>query len=516
MAIIGNDAPIFKDEPGCAPPFRPTAAAILDAHRVPEPRTRSVPDLDFLPVFLALRHRPCLIVGAGMVAQRKIALLMRAGADVHVVAMACNADIRDLAAAGRLRLSERAFRESDIDDQVLVIAATNDTTTNDLVSRAAHARRVLVNVVDQPTSSSAIMPSIVDRSPVVIAIGTGGNAPVLARMLRAKLESLIPPAYGDLAQLLGSLRERVRAAIPDGTGRRRFWETILEGPVAELFFAGRRQQAIAAIESALDASPGAAPAHGEVFLIGTGPGDPDLLTFRALRLMQNADVVVYDRLVGADIVDLCRRDAERIYVGKAKACHAVAQEDINELLVRRAQAGQRVARLKGGDPFMFGRGGEEIEQLAEAGIAFQVVPGITAALGCAAYAGIPLTHRDHAHSCLFITAHLRGGALDLEWDALVRDYQTLVVYMGVSALSALVDGLLAHGARSDLPAAIVERGTTPRQRVLCTTLADLPNRAALTRIESPATVIIGDVVRLRERLHWFEQEIEGPAAARIP
>ena len=469
--------------------------------------------MEFLPVFLTLQQRPCLVVGGGAVAHRKLALLLRAGAAVHVVAIAASADIRDMAAAGRLRLSERAFREADVNGQTLVIAATNDTATNDLVSRAAQARGILVNAVDQPSSSSVIMPSIVDRSPVIIAIGTGGNAPVLARMLRAKLESLIPPAYGDLAQLLGSLRDRVRSVIPDGAGRRRFWESVLEGPVAELFFAGRRQQAVAAIESALDRSAAAPPARGEVFLIGTGPGDPDLLTFRALRLMQNADVVIYDRLVGADIVDLCRRDAERIYVGKAKSKHAVEQEEINELLVRRAQAGQRVARLKGGDPFMFGRGGEEIEQLAAAGIAFQVVPGITAALGCAAYAGIPLTHRDHAHSCLFVTAHQRDGALDLDWDVLIRDHQTLVVYMGVSTLPALVDGLIAHGAGSELPAAIVERGTTPRQRVLCAALAELPDRAARAAIESPATVIIGEVVRLRGRLHWFDEEIADPAAA---
>ncbi|MEX2480724.1 MAG: siroheme synthase CysG [Gammaproteobacteria bacterium] len=462
--------------------------------------------MDFLPLFLAIRSRPCLVVGAGGVAARKIALLMRAGAAVHVVATGLGPAVRELAAAGSVRVTERPFRQSDVDGHVLVIAATNDPATNREVSRAAQGRGIFVNAVDQPSDSSAIMPSIVDRSPVVIAIGTGGNAPVLARMLRAKLESLIPPAYGELAALLGSLRERVRAVLPDGARRRRFWEMLLEGPIAELFFAGRRQQALQAIETALSATPAEAPVVGEVFLIGTGPGDPDLLTFRALRLMQLADVIVYDRLVGADILDFCRRDAERIYVGKAKACHAVTQEDINKLLVHHAGSGKRVARLKGGDPFMFGRGGEEIERLADAGIDFQVVPGITAALGCAAYAGIPLTHRDHAHSCLFITAHLRDGTLDVDWEVLVRDYQTLVVYMGVSALDALVTGLLEHGVAPDLPAAIIERGTTARQRVLASALARLPREAAAAGVDSPATVIIGRVVGLRERLSWFEHD----------
>jgi len=458
--------------------------------------------MDYLPVFLALRERPCLVVGGGGVAARKIALLLRAQAAVTVVAQQAGEEVAALAAEGRLELHERAFTPADVTAHTFVIAATDDTAVNADVARAANAQGILVNVVDQPTDSTAIMPSIVDRSPVVVAIGTGGKAPVLARMLRARLESLIPPAYGELASLLGGLRDRVKAALPDATARRRFWEEVLDGPVAELFFAGRRAQATAAIEALLTSRMGAPRCRGEVYLIGTGPGDPDLLTFRALRLMQLADVIVHDRLVGDDILELCRRDADRIYVGKARSRHAVRQEDINTLLAREAGAGRRVARLKGGDPFTFGRGGEEIEHLTEAGINFQVVPGITAALGCAAYAGIPLTHRDHAHACLFITAHLKDGKLELDWASLVRPQQTLVVYMGMSALPTLIDGLLAAGMAAGMPAAIVERGTTSAQRVLSATLTTLATRAAAEKYGSPAIIIIGHVVTLRDKLRW--------------
>ncbi|MEQ8663377.1 MAG: siroheme synthase CysG, partial [Gammaproteobacteria bacterium] len=314
----------------------------------------------------------------------------------------------------------------------------------------------------------------------------------------------IPPAYGELASLLGDLRARVKAALPDATTRRRFWESVVDGPAAELFFAGRRTQAEAAVDALLDARARGGRPRGEVYLIGTGPGDPDLLTFRALRLMQLADVIVYDRLVGDDILALCRRDADRIYVGKARARHAVAQQDINTLLAREALAGRRVARLKGGDPFTFGRGGEEIEHLAAAGIDFQVVPGITAALGCAAYAGIPLTHRDYAHACLFVTAHRKAGTeeLALDWPALVRTGQTLVVYMGVATLPALVAGLRDAGMAPDMPVAIVAHGTTRAQRVVCATLATIAAQASAA--DSPAIIIVGEVVRLREKLDWFD------------
>ncbi|MEQ8494109.1 MAG: siroheme synthase CysG, partial [Gammaproteobacteria bacterium] len=447
--------------------------------------------MDYFPVFLALAERPCLVVGGGAVAARKIALLLRARAAVTVVARRAGDEVRALHAGGRLVLEERDFRSDDVTGHVFIVAATDAAATNAAVAAAAHAHGILVNVVDQPADSSAIMPSIVDRSPVVVAIGTGGRAPVLARLLRARLETLIPPAYGELASLLGGLRARVRAALPDASARRRFWESVLDGPAAELFFAGRRAQAEAAVEALLAERARAAAPRGEVYLIGTGPGDPDLLTFRALRLMQLANVVVHDRLVGDDILELCRRDADRIYVGKARSRHAVAQEDINARLAREALAGRRVARLKGGDPFTFGRGGEEIEHLAAAGIDFQVVPGITAALGCAAYAGIPLTHRDHAHACLFVTAHHKAGSdeLALDWPALVRPAQTLVIYMGVATLTALVDGLRTAGMPPAMPIAIVERGTTRAQRVIVGTLDSIVARAG--DATSPAIIIVG-------------------------
>lgn len=461
--------------------------------------------MDFLPIFLTLRARRCVVVGGGHVAERKLALLLRTGAHVEVIAPVLSAALERLAAAGDITTSKRDFAADDVRGAALVIAATDDPVVNEQVAAAAEQAGVLVNVVDQPSVGNVIMPSIVDRSPVVIAIGTGGNAPVLARMLRAKLESLIPQAYGELANLLGSLRERVRGAIPDGVARRRFWERTLDGPAAELIFAGRRSEALENIERGLAQAGHERAPEGEVYLIGTGPGDPDLLTFRALRLMQNADVVVYDRLVGDTIVDLCRRDAERIYVGKSPDRHALAQNEINHLLIRLARAGQRAARLKGGDPFVFGRGGEEIEELAGAGVAFQVVPGITAALGCAAYAGIPLTHRDLAHSCVFVTGHHREAGGEPDWTALVRPHQTLVFYMGAANLARICGQLIAAGMDSTTPAAVVERGTTLAQRVVIGTVTTLPEAVAAAACKPPLLIIVGAVVTLRERLKWFEQ-----------
>ncbi|MCC6709835.1 MAG: uroporphyrinogen-III C-methyltransferase [Gammaproteobacteria bacterium] len=463
--------------------------------------------MDFLPIFMSLRERRCVVVGGGHVAERKLALLLRAGAKVDVIAPALSEELLRLAASGQVVALRRAFVDADVDGAALVIAATDAPGVNEQVAAAAQRAGVPVNVVDQPEVGNVVMPSIVDRSPVVIAIGTGGNAPVLARMLRAKLESLIPQAYGELANLLGALRERVRQTVPDGVARRRFWERTLEGPAAELMFAGRRAEALANIERGLAAVETARPPEGEVYLIGTGPGDPDLLTFRALRLMQNADVVVYDRLIGDTIVDLCRRDAERIYVGKSRDRHALPQHEINQLLVRLARAGKRAARLKGGDPFVFGRGGEEIEELAAAGVAFQVVPGITAALGCAAYAGIPLTHRDLAQSCAFVTGHHRADGGEPDWAGLVRPQQTLVFYMGASNLDTICASLQRAGMDSTMPAAVVERGTTLAQRVVSGTLTTLPALVAEAGCQSPLLIIVGAVVGLRERLQWFEQAI---------
>jgi uroporphyrin-III C-methyltransferase/precorrin-2 dehydrogenase/sirohydrochlorin ferrochelatase len=437
--------------------------------------------VDFLPIFLDVRGEPCLVVGAGQVASRKAALLRRAGALVTMTT---------------------EFREEELGRYALAIAATNDEAVNRAVAAAARARRIPVNVVDQPALCSFILPSIIERAPLTVAVSSGGASPVLARLLRARLETLIPAGYGRLAALAGAFRDPVKARIKPKE-RRRFWERVLQGPVAELVFNGRDDEARKALQATLE-DPRLTFSGGEVSLVGAGPGDPDLLTFRALRLMQQADVVVYDRLVSQPILDLVRLEADRIYAGKERAKHTLPQEDINALLVRLAKEGKRVVRLKGGDPFIFGRGGEEIDTLAAEGIPFQVVPGITAAAGCASYAGIPLTHREHAQSVVFVTGHLQDGSLDLNWRALAQPGQTIVFYMGLLALDQLCARLIEHGLPAATPAALVQAGTTPQQRVLTGTLATLPGIVAAGEVKAPTLIIIGEVVRLRERLKWFE------------
>ncbi|MEX2523999.1 MAG: siroheme synthase CysG [Gammaproteobacteria bacterium] len=460
--------------------------------------------MNYLPIFLNIRGRPSLVVGGGDIASRKVRQLLAAGARITVVAPEMGPELRQLHGEGRIEYREGSFDESLLDNCHLVIAATDDEEVNRQVSEAAGARRLPVNVVDNPALCSFIMPSVVERDPVVIAISTGGAAPVLARLLRARLETMIPSAYGRLAELMRSFRSRVRETFPDMRRRRRFWEDVLQGPVAEMLFAGQDRAALQALEKQLQEGPDGVEAGGEVYLVGGGPGDPDLLTFRALRLMQQADVVLYDRLVAPAIVDLVRRDADRIYVGKKSDQHTLTQGEINDLLVKLALEGKRVLRLKGGDPFMFGRGGEEIESLTDKGIPFQVVPGITAAAGCSAYAGIPLTHRDYAQSCLFVTGHLKDGKFDLNWDALIQPRQTIAVYMGVAGLSIFCSELIRRGMDADTPAAVVQQGTTPQQRVVIGDLSTLPKRVESESIKPPAMVIVGDVVRLHEKLAWYE------------
>jgi uroporphyrin-III C-methyltransferase/precorrin-2 dehydrogenase/sirohydrochlorin ferrochelatase len=384
----------------------------------------------------------------------------------------------------------------------VVIAATDDDAVNRAVAAAARARRIPVNVVDQPALCSFILPSIIERAPLIVAVSSGGASPVLARLLRARLESLIPAGYGRLAALAGAFRDRVKARFKPPE-RRRFWERVLQGPIAELVLSGRDGEARKALEEALDDTR-LAFGSGEVALVGAGPGDPDLLTFRALRLMQQADVVVYDRLVSQPILDLVRLEAERIYAGKERAKHALPQDDINHLLVRLAREGKRVVRLKGGDPFIFGRGGEEIDTLAAEGIPFQVVPGITAAAGCASYAGIPLTHRDYSQSVVFVTGHLQDGSVNLNWPALAQPRQTIVFYMGLLGVDVLCRELAAHGLPAATPAALIQQGTTPQQRVLTGNLDTLPDIVHRSDVKAPTLIIIGEVVRLRERLNWFK------------
>jgi uroporphyrin-III C-methyltransferase / precorrin-2 dehydrogenase / sirohydrochlorin ferrochelatase len=463
--------------------------------------------MDYLPIFMDLRDRPAVLVGGGAVAARKAALLRSAGAALSVVAPKLGPQLAPLAARGAVRWHAHEVREEDLAGAALVIAATDDAVINARVAAWARARGVPVNVVDRPELCSFIMPAVVDRSPVVIAVSSGGRAPVLTRLLRARLETLIPAAYGELAALVGRFRARVRERLADPAARRHFWEEALQGPEAEAALAGRAALAEHLLETRL--AQGGAP-RGEVALVGAGPGDPDLLTFRALRLLQQADVIVHDRLVAPEILALARRDAELIHAGKEPGAHTLAQEDINALLVRLARAGKRVVRLKGGDPFIFGRGGEEIETLAAAGIPFQVVPGLTAASGCSAYAGIPLTHRDHAQHVVFVTGHQRDGRVDLPWERLVALGGTLVVYMGVGALPAICEALVRHGLAADTPAALVLEGTTARQRVVEGALAELPARTGNLPRGGPGLIIVGSVVRLREKLRWFEaREVPG-------
>jgi uroporphyrin-III C-methyltransferase/precorrin-2 dehydrogenase/sirohydrochlorin ferrochelatase len=466
--------------------------------------------MDLLPIFLDVRNRLCLVIGGGEVASRKVALLREAGARVRVVAPALAEALQALRETGAIEVREGPFAPEDLEGAWLVVAATGDRAVNARVSELARARGTPVNVVDQPELCTFVVPSIIDRSPVVVAVSTGGAAPVLARLIRARLETLLPATYGRLAALSAAFRERVKAHFPRPLDRRKFWERVLQGPVAEMVFSGREPAAHRALEALLESTPRDGPRMGEVYLVGGGPGDPDLLTFRALRLMQQADVVVHDRLVAKEVLDLCRRDAERIYVGKERDNHAMPQEDINQLLARLARQGKRVLRLKGGDPFIFGRGGEEIETLAAEGVPFQVVPGVTAASGCASYAGIPLTHRDYAQSCVFVTGHLKDGSVDLNWPALAQPQQTVVFYMGLKGLDAICRELQRHGMLATTPAALVQQGTTRRQRVFTGTLETLPEVVRREAPRPPTLIIVGDVVRLHEKLAWFEPAPAAP------
>ena len=471
--------------------------------------------MEQLPVFLNLRGWSCLVVGAGRVGAGKAEVLVSAGARVRMVAPEPGEHAAELAREGRLSLRAGRFEESDLDGCRLVVAATDDRALNRRIVALAEARGVLANSASEARIGHFSMPAIVDRSPVLAAVSTGGASPSLARYVRARLETLIPRSFGRLAELSRASRNEVNARLPRISDRRAFWDRVFEGPIAEMAFAGRFEDARAALRALLNEGGDAAgSAVGEVYLVGAGPGDPDLLTFRAMRLMQQADVVVHDRLVSPGVLALARRDAEKIYAGKRRADHALPQPGINRLLVGLAREGKRVLRLKGGDPFTFGRGGEEIATLAEEGIPFQVVPGVTAASGCAAYAGIPLTHRDHAHACIFVTGNRVKGRVALDWEAVARPDQTLVVYMGLESLREICTGLVRHGLDAATPAALVEQGTTERQRVLEGTLDTLAGRVEGAGARAPALLIVGEVVRLRERLDWFRAgEGEAPPRA---
>src|SRR6056297_2243996 len=462
--------------------------------------------MDFLPVFLRLQDVPCLIVGGGETASRKFRLLAAAGARVTVVAPGLVAELASARHDEALVHVDAEFEPAHLDGQRLVIAATSDRSLNRWVAELADGRGVPCNVVDDPGSCRFIMPAIVDRSPVMVAISSGGTAPVLVRRLREKIEALLPARLGALAALAGRWRSRVAGRLREGGARRRFWEGVFSGPASDAARAGRAAEADRLIAQTLSSAAVGRdrPAAGIAWLVGAGPGDPGLLTLRALQVAQQADVVLYDRLVSPEVLELTRRDAERIPVGKMPGGHCVSQEEISALLVRLVGEGRKVCRLKGGDPFIFGRGGEEAEALVEAGLPFEVVPGITAAAACGAYAGIPLTHREHSQSVVMITAHGKDSVDRLDWASLARDRQTLAFYMGVGRLGAIRSRLLQHGRAPTTPVALVENGSLPGQRVLSGTLAELATLAERYEVRPPAMLFVGEVAALAGRLSWFE------------
>jgi uroporphyrin-III C-methyltransferase / precorrin-2 dehydrogenase / sirohydrochlorin ferrochelatase len=463
--------------------------------------------LKYFPAFFDLNGQTVLIVGGGEVALRKISLLERTGASIIVVAPKIAPQIRARAAAGRLTLVVREFAPEDLNGARLVIVATSRRAVNRWIAKLSEARNIPVNVVDDREASRFIVPAIIDRNPVMVAISTGGTSPVLARRLRERLEALIPKRIGELAAWLRLLRTNSRRHLRNTDERRRFFEAVVDGPAARRFIEGDSQGALRIAQQLLATSSTAPPAGGEVTLVGAGPGDPELLTLKALRALQDADVILHDRLVPAAILDLARRDAARICVGKAAGNIGSTQEEINALLIEHANQGRRVVRLKGGDPFIFGRGGEELQALAAAHINFSVIPGITAATGCAAYAGIPLTHRDHAHSVTFVTGHAQDHgkepAPEPDWRALAAPGTTAVFYMGLARLDHIVAKLLEHGAAPTCPAGIIAQGTTPDQRVITATLATIASASAAANLESPALLIVGNVVALHSTLAWF-------------
>jgi uroporphyrin-III C-methyltransferase/precorrin-2 dehydrogenase/sirohydrochlorin ferrochelatase len=456
-----------------------------------------------LPIFINITNRLCVVIGGGDVATRKVSMLLKANAAVTLISPEICHELQALADAKKIQCVQVTYSNHQLDGACLVIAATDDEAVNKAVSIDAKALGIPVNVVDAPDLCTFTMGSIIERSPVVIAISSEGNAPVLARYIRTKIETMLPAGYGRIAGIAGEFRDKVKAKFTTTQARRRFWEDVLQGPLVERVLSGQEQSARALLQDLIDQENGTVN-KGEVFLVGGGPGDPDLLTFRALRLMQQCDVCVYDKLVSPEVMELVRRDAELIYVGKSRDQHTLPQEEINVLLAKLALQGKRVLRLKGGDPFIFGRGGEEIETLMEYGIPFQVVPGITAANGVSSYAGIPLTHRDYSQACLFITGHLKDGSLDLDWEAMARPRQTVVIYMGLVGLAQICEQLIKHGVSPDMPVAVVQQGTTQRQKVVTATLADLSEKVIEAGLKAPCLTIIGEVVHLREKLAWFE------------
>jgi uroporphyrin-III C-methyltransferase/precorrin-2 dehydrogenase/sirohydrochlorin ferrochelatase len=459
--------------------------------------------VNYFPVFFDLTGQKVLVVGGGEVALRKISLLERTQASISVVAPEVAPELVARAASRKLNLAIREFEPPDLDGVRLVIVATSRRAVNRWIANLSESRNIPVNVVDDREASRFIVPAIIDRDPVLVAVSTGGTSPVLARRLRERLEALIPGRIGELASWLKALRSTSRRKLRNTEERRRFFEAIVDGPAAQRFVEGDSQGARRIAQQLLARTSAAPRAAGDVTLVGAGPGDPELLTLKALRALQDADVILHDRLVPPEVLELARRDAARISVGKAAGKGGTTQEEINALLIKLANEGKRVVRLKGGDPFVFGRGGEELQALAKAQINFSVVPGITAALGAAAYAGIPLTHRDFAHSVSFVTGHAEGQGPEPDWRALAMPGATAVFYMGLARLAHIVEKLLQHGAAATRPAGIIAQGTTANQRVITATLATMLDVSAKANLESPALLVVGDVVALHSTLAWF-------------
>jgi len=459
--------------------------------------------MNYFPVFFDLTALKVLVVGGGEVALRKVVLLERSGASITLVAPEVLPELQDRAAAGRIDLEVREFVPDDLDGSRLVIVATSRRAVNRWIASLSEARGIPVNVVDDREASRFIVPAIIDRDPVVVAISTAGTSPVLARRLRERLEAMIPRMTGELALWLRALRHTARRRLRDTDERRRFFETIVDGPAARRFIDGDARGAQSIAQQLLARTSAAPRAPGEVTLVGAGPGDPELLTLKALRALQDADVILHDRLVPEGLLDMARRDAARICVGKAAGSIGSTQEEINALLIEHALQGKRVVRLKGGDPFIFGRGGEELEALSKARISFSVIPGVTAAAGCAAYAGIPLTHRDYAHSVTFVTAHADQDGREPDWRALAKPGITAVFYMGLARVEHIAAQLVAHGAAATLPAAIIAQGTLQDQRVMTGTLATIADVTVASNVQSPALLVVGEVVSLQRQLAWF-------------
>jgi len=461
--------------------------------------------MKYFPFFIELNKQSILLVGGGEVAERKLDLLLKANAKVTIVSPEFTNYLEGFSKDQNVIFIKESYH-SDLlakDNYTFIIAATNDEAVNKKIANDANQHNILVNVVDKPEICDFIFPSILERGPITVAVSTGGSSPVLARMLRTKLETMVPGGYGKLAKIISENRVSIRKRLKNSKSNRIFWEQILNSKFVELILSGQNKAAIEYLNLAIDEFDEQKKSEGEVYLVGAGPGDPDLLTFRALRLMQQADIVLYDRLVHPSIIDLVRRDAQKIYVGKEKDNHSVRQEEINKLLVKYANEGNRVLRLKGGDPFIFGRGGEEIDTLVDENISFQVVPGITSASGCSAYSGIPLTHRDHAQSCIFVTGHQKDGELNLNWEKLIQPNQTIVFYMGLVSIDIICSKLIKYGLESKTPCAIVQQGTTPNQKVFVSNLGEMPQLAKKEKPIAPTIFIIGYVVNLREKLNWF-------------